>query len=268
MSITYKKAPLVELIAEIRWSSPNTIAPDSQQPRLQFSLPHPSEELFYQNYGTVLSSLGYGRVERIIPPGVPTPMNTVACRFRPYDPEQQSPLFQVGRGIFTANALPPEYQSWQTFSPVVRMGLDMVFHASKSSGLPLPQISEVLIRYVDIFSGELMGGNEINDFVADTLGFKLSLPDGITSITKPGTTVQQVIQLQQQIDIGLLSITVGPARKEGEAGLMLDASILVQREIGNDIDAAISALTEARGVIHVLFRKLTEPLHKLMEPVE
>jgi uncharacterized protein (TIGR04255 family) len=98
------------------------------------------------------------------------------------------------------------------------------------------------------------------------MGIKLSVPTSISSLIKAGTSVQQVIQLEQQIDLGLLSLTIGPAVKANETAVLLDTSILVQREIGADIDAALNALTEARQVNHDLFRALAKPLHNLMGP--
>ena len=267
MSVTYKNAPLVELIAEVRWGPvTDTQLPSVGQRTLRLSLPHPSDEDIFMHYGVVIAQKGYGRFERLIPPGAPVPMTAPACRFRPSDVEQQSPLFQVGKGVFTANALPPNYQSWQSFCPVVKTGLDSLYEAYKRAGQPAPQISEVLIRYIDVFGNELTGGRDLAEFLAEVMGVKLTLPPSITSLTKAGTSVQQVIQLEEQIDLGLLSLTVGPAIKANETAVLLDTSILVQRDIGADADAAIHALTEARGIIHDLFRGLTEPLHAIMDP--
>lgn len=265
MSVTYKNPPLVELIAEVRWGPVGDTA--AMGPKsLRISLPHPLDEDIFMHYGVVIAQKGYGRFERLIPPGTPVPMTTAACRFRPTDTTQQSPLFQVGKGVFTANALPPNYQDWDTFKPVVRLGLESLFEAYTRAGQPAPQISEVLLRYINVFSSELTGGRELTEFLAEVMGIKLSVPTSISSLTKAGTSVQQVIQLEQQIDLGLLSLTIGPAVKANETAVLLDTSILVQREIGADIDAALNALTEARQVNHELFRALAKPLHNLMGP--
>lgn len=267
MSVTYKNAPLVELIAEVRWG-PLSDTESAGQPRvLRISLPHPSDEDIFMHYAVVIAQKGYGRFERLIPPGAPVPMTVPACRFRPSNVEQQSPLFQVGKGIFTANALPPNYQSWQSFCPVVKTGLESLYEAYSRAGQPAPQISEVLIRYIDVFGAELTSGRDLTEFLADVMGVKLSLPSSITSLAKAGTSSQQVIQLEQEIDLGLLNLVIGPTIKANDTAVLLDTSILVQRAIGTDVNAAIGALTEARGVIHDLFRALTTPLHDTMGPI-
>ena len=186
MSVTYKKAPLVELIAEVRWGPVGDRTLKSPQRTLRISLPHPADDDIFMHYGVVVAQKGYGRFERLIPPGVPLPFTSPACRFRPTDVNKQSPLFQIGKGIFTANALPPAYQSWQTFSPFVRTGLESLYEAYRRAGQPVPEISEVLIRYIDAFSHELTGGRDLADFLAEVMGIELSLPSSITCWWKRG----------------------------------------------------------------------------------
>jgi len=131
MSVTYKNAPLVELVAELRWGPSAAALPanDQDQSRtVPFQFSSPKDEELYMQFAALISAEGYGRFERVAPPGIPSLPGQVACRFRPSDPEKQAPLFQLGIGLFTANALPP-YQSWSTFSPVVKLGLERVFEA-------------------------------------------------------------------------------------------------------------------------------------------
>ena len=266
MSVTYKNAPLVELIAELRWGPLSESIPPGRRSPIRISLPHPADEDIFLHYAAVIAQKGYGRVERLIPPGTPVPMSMPACRFRPTEADKSSPLFQIGKGVFTANGLPPDYQSWNTFAPVVRVGLDSLFEAYRRAHQSSPKINEALIRYIDVFNKDLTGGRDAADFLSEIIGVRLDLPMSITSLAKSASSAQNTIRLEQEVDVGLMTITFAPATKDNEDAVLLDTSILMQREIGDDMDAAISALTEARGVIHNLFLALTTSLHDAMGP--
>jgi uncharacterized protein (TIGR04255 family) len=216
--------------------------------------------------GAILSANGFGRFERLIPPQFPLPPGQVACRFRPTKPDVQAPLFQLGSGVFTANALPPHYSSWKEFCPTVRMGLESLFGAFAAASLDAPAINSVLVRYIDAFKDELTGGRHTSAFLAEVMGVRLDLPDAIARLVPLEQQVQPAIQLEIPTSIGKLSLAFGHGSHGSQEAVLMDASILIQRSIGQSIDLAISAMTEGREVIHELFRGLTASLHEAMEP--
>ena len=108
-------------------------------------------------FGMLMAQKGYGRVERLAPAGMPLPPQFIAYRFRPTSPDQQSPLFQIGKGIFSANAVPPNYQSWGSFCPIVRSGIEMLIAAHRGTGEPPPEFSQALVRYIDVFNDTSTG---------------------------------------------------------------------------------------------------------------
>ena len=266
MSVTYRNAPLVELIAELRWV-PFGMGQFNPVPgALMLQLPTSKDEEVFMHFAALAAKAGYGRLERLIPPGLPIPPQQAACRFRPTSPEKQSPLLQIGSGVFTANGMPPDYQSWHSFVPRVSEGVEVLFNAYRGAGLNPPNISEVLIRYVDVFEQRHMGGRSLQQFLRDVLGLRIELPKAIMSASSSEDAPVPTIQFQIPVRIGVMNVLMGLASRPGPPAFGLDTSIIVQREVGPDANAAISALTEAREIIHDMFRSLTTDIHGEMGP--
>lgn len=265
MSVHYTKAPLVELIAELRWGPSLPAVEPNKFASVAVTLPRAKDEEVFMNFGMLLAQKGYGRLERLAPAGMPLPPQFIACRFRPTDPNQQSPLFQIGKGIFSANAVPPNYQSWEAFSPVVRQGIETLIEAHQRAAEAPPDITQALVRYIDVFSDELTGGRTVSAFMREVLGVDVAFPKAISCIAK--AEVEPVIQFSVPVELGILSMTIGGGTQGADTLPMLDTSLLIQRSIGADADQAVKALTDGRGVIHDLFRELTAPIHEAMRPL-
>ncbi len=264
MSVQFQNAPLAELIAELRWG-PSMPIPTSNGPlQIPLTLPRSQDEAIFMQFAMIIAQRGYGRLERLIPPGIPTPPQLPACRFRPTQVDRQSPLFQIGKGIFSANALPPDYQSWQSFRPEVRAGIDALYAAHQQAGEPLPDVSQAVVRYIDIFNEELTGGRSIAAFLRDVLGIQILLPDSIANLAQ--AEIEPNVTFSVPIGVGVLTMNIGKAMRGTETAALLDTSVLIQRQIGRSADEAIEALTEARGVIHDLFLSLTQPIREAMRP--
>lgn len=265
MSIQYNDPPLVELIAELRWGPSLPSAQTNKLPPVPITLPRAQDDEVFMNFGMLMAQEGYGRLERLLPAGMPLPPHFVTCRFRPTDANQQSPLFQIGKGIFTANAMPPNYGSWKSFCPIVKNGIEMLIDAHKRAGEPPPEINQALVRYIDVFNDRLTSGRSVSDFMSEVLGVQVTLPMAITNLAK--IKIEPLIQFTVPVEHGLLSMTLGGGTQGADVLPLLDTSLLIQRPIGSDIDQAIQALSDARGVIHNLFRALTAPIHETMRPI-
>lgn len=264
MSVTYNKAPLVELIAELRWGpSTDTAQADSQT--IVVALPQSKDEEIFMQFGAEMSAVGYGRFERVIPPGFPTPHGQVAFRCRPTSPQQKAPLFQLGLGVFTANALPP-YKSWDEFQPIVRTGIDCLFKAYDMATVEKPEFRIALIRYVDAFKSDLTGDRDMRTFLRDILGIEIRLPDPISSAAADQNAIKPSLQLAIPTTVGQLNLKLADGKIGNDQAVIMDMSVIVQREIGANADAAIAALGDGRRIIHDLFRGLTASIHDAMEP--
>jgi uncharacterized protein (TIGR04255 family) len=215
---------------------------------------------------TVLAAEGYARFERLLPSGIQFPSGQVTSRFRPTAPGRDSPLYQSGQGIFTANALPP-YESWQKFSPYVQKGIECLMTAHDRAGIPKPNFRAALIRYIDAFPPSLTGGASLQDFLRDVMQIDISLPDIIRSRVTEEHTIEPVIKLAAQTSIGRMELVFSEGPVGNERAVMADMSVLMLREIGSDVAAAMQVLSDGRQLIHDLFRGLTAPLHNMMEPI-
>ena len=266
MSVTYNKAPLVELIAELWWGDGIATPQQQNQPQtIRLSIPQTKDEEICMHFGAILSAAGYGRFERTTPPGMLVPPNQVVVRCRPNDPNKQSPLFQLGGGIFTANALPP-YKSWVDFKPIIGQGIASVLEAYQKAGQSPPGFSAALVRYIDAFRDDLTGGRDVRTFLREVMNIDLSLPDAITSISAEQSTIVPTLQLDIPSSTGRVGINFLKGRYGNDKAILMETSILIERAMGADTTAALDALTEGRQIVHDLFRGLTAPIHDAMEP--
>lgn len=265
MSVTYNNAPLVELVAELRWG-PGTDTTTQQEQGLLLAMPASKDEEIYMQFGAVLSAEGYGRFERVFPPGVPIPVGNVAIRCRPNDTAHQSPLFQLGHGVFSANALPP-YKSWRDFSPVVRKGIDCLFDAFDRSEVARPNFQMALIRYIDAFKADLSDGRDVLSFLHDVMSLTIALPDAILSKVENARKIVPALQLIVPTSLGRMEIKFSEGSAGNQQAIIMDSSLQILRDMGASSDAAMDTLTEGREVIHELFRSLTAPIHDQMEPI-
>lgn len=258
----YTNPPLVELISELRWG-PQAGKAATDLLRLQHQ--SKDEEVLMQ-FAAIAASQGYARVERLVPHGFPLPPGLVACRLRPTDVNKKSPLFQLGRGIFTVNGLPPEYRSWADFTPVIQLGVDALFRAYEQAKSPPPTISTAVVRYIDAFKSDLTDGRSLLEFLDTVFGVGIRLPNAITGRTQDAAAVVPTLRVDVPLSIGMMTVTFGRGMRENEEAVILDTAVTVQRDIGSSAVDAVAALSEARQVIHELFRSLTKPLHEKMGP--
>jgi uncharacterized protein (TIGR04255 family) len=265
MSVTYKNAPLVELVAEVRWGSVLPAVAPGQPPFPQFTFPKAKDEELFMHFGALAAAMGYARFERLLPPAFPIPPNQVACRFRPTDTDRQSPILQLGPSIFSANALPP-YKSWFEFSPIVRTGIDTLLEAHQRAGLSAPRFNTAVVRYIDAFRENLTGGRSVQLFLQEIMGINLTLPKAITSKATDPAAIQPMLKLTVPTALGLFEIAAAEGHHGNDKAILLDMSVLVQREFAIGAEEIMAALTDARQLIHDTFRGLTQPLHSAMEP--
>jgi uncharacterized protein (TIGR04255 family) len=266
MTVTYGNAPLVELIAEVRWGAGGVTSQAGPPQAFQIAIPKTKDEELYMHLGALMSVAGYGRFERLIPPGFPSLPGQPACRFRPTDAVQPAPLYQVGNGVFTANALPP-YRSWVEFHPVVAAGIDSLLEAHKRAAITPPDFNAVIVRYINAFRDNLTGGRTLQAFLREVLGIELTIPQAISSKATDPQAIKPVIQLAIPTAIGQLETTFAEGMHGNDRAIMADMAVQIPRQMGSDVHAVMQALSEGRQIIHDVFRGLTVPIHFAMEPM-
>jgi uncharacterized protein (TIGR04255 family) len=269
MPLTFGTAPLIELIVELRWNSMG-FAGQVPQPG-QLSMVHPifipgSLDGFFKRFGDQVDKIGFRRSERTIPDGYPIFPHQPVYRFRkPENPESQ--LFQIGAGLFSANATPP-YKSWDSFSPIVKDGIRVLLLSRDPEDQGLP-FSVVSLRYIDSFGPYLTGDGPLGNFVSDVLGFKINLPDVVSSLLPAGEAIRVKHQLTIPTKEDMVTmINIGEGIVNGARSLVMDTTVSSTMPLEPDIDALMGKLHLAHGNIRRMFMEMTQKIHHLMQPSE
>jgi uncharacterized protein (TIGR04255 family) len=131
----FSNPPLIELIAELRWI-PGQISPPVPEAAapgtIQLPLVPQYVEQTFSNFSNQVAQRGFGMSERLVPVGFPYFPLSVVYRFRKAPSQQENFLYQIGPGVFSANAVPP-YRDWESFRPIVQEGVQALLASRHDS---------------------------------------------------------------------------------------------------------------------------------------
>ena len=275
MKERFAAPPLLEIIAELRWEIQGyALQPDSPGLTMAMMPLMPAMLLPYEDafvgFTKAMSVCGFNNSERLIPNGFPCMPHEPVMRYRHNGNDQgasetlkASTLFQIGAGIFTANAVPP-YTSWEDFEPLVRTGVESLGVIVMPGGRPA-RFSPTL-RYIDAFKLPLTDGMSLQDFMNRVMGFDLSVPETLRSVGSKQTQMP-VVQVVKFLDFGRMNLQFADGNVNGERALLLDMSVVFDEKVDNDVRALMRAFGQAREEIHEVFVALTKPIHHLMKPI-
>lgn len=261
---TFANAPLVEIIAELRWLESSATNPTGAP----FSLAMPGnvaiEDLFMR-FGGLAFAHGYTRNERLMPLGMPVPVGQVCYRYRPDEANQdelfRSSLLQIGPGVFSANATPP-YKSWKEFRTHVERGVQDLVHAR---GAAQNSFTHVSLRYIDCFTEKFLQGMSHERFLNEMLGFALAPPSYFKDKLQGNAAIETGVQFSFPLNNGaLLHLIAHPGSGPAGEGILLTTSIGFAGETAPSADAVMAKLDEAQQIIHDAFLAMTEKLKPLM----
>lgn len=261
MPVVFNKAPLVELVAELQWTPQLSLASDmGGTPSIpQYSDPSESDA-FIQRFGAAVYEHGFKQMERLMPFGAMLPQGVIAARYR-HENQQETPvLTQVGPSIFSVNALPP-YKSWSEFRPWIQCTVASLLGAN-----PSIQQYKVVVRYMDAFKGDLLEGQDMSDFIENTLGFSLQIPPALNALKVADKKIRSNISAVIPMNEMQMTVKVGEGKVSGEAAAIMDTAVAVSDEVPADVDAILDAMDRARRVIHDSFVEITRPISELLEP--
>lgn len=268
-SVSFENSPLVELIAELRWAVPG-VSPDANAPAgvpTFLNVDSKKVDEFFMRFGGAVYSDGFCNVEKLVPPNFPSLPFQVACRFSRRGNGQRPVLYQVGVGIFTANATPP-YKSWEEFAPEVEKGLLALIDARSEDERESPFFS-ISLRYIDAFGPDLTGGRDVTSFVADVLKIKIELPKVLLKDANPDQGVKPYLQFQLPLKNGMnMIVGVGEGMVGVAKSIILDMTVSSSELIEPNVESVMSVLNGAREMIHDAFMGLTAPIHDLMQPAK
>jgi uncharacterized protein (TIGR04255 family) len=267
--VTFENPPLVELIAELRWALPpgsiQATEPDGVALPLITGDVSRLEEFFMRFGGSVQQS-GFTHVERLTPPNFPLIGFQPVFRFRPSDKRTKEILYQIGAGMFSANAVPP-YKSWEDFGPIVRNGVSALVKARGEPAKDAPFVAASL-RYIDAFGSSLTNGLGVADFIYQVLGYRLELPKALRERIAEGGSYKPLIQLQLPLSNGMaMHIQVGEGISNKLPAIILDTTVATTSPVQANEDSVMRVLNEAQQTIHEVFIEMIEPIRQRMKPV-
>lgn len=258
MSITFAKAPLVEIIAEVRWP----VSTQIQIGPAGIEISSGTQEQFYAEFSDMAAHNGYPRSERLLPPGFPVETGRAVWRFRPVD---GATLWQVGSGVFTANAVPP-YKSWDEFRPHLRTGIELMLKARRGKEHGTDQLTTVSLRYVDAFGPELTQGMPMVDFLCAKFGFELKLPDPIVKDVDHNFPIELNTKFEFQLKNGMrFGMSIAPGTFQNEPSLMVTTGVFKATPTDSNLDAIMGVFESAHTIIHDTFFDMTRSLHARMQ---
>jgi uncharacterized protein (TIGR04255 family) len=268
MTISFEKAPLKEIIVDLRWGASRI--PRELPLNQPISLPPASflvdsaHEHLFMNLGEELSKMGYGRSERLTPAGFPSLPTQSVYRYQSNSEELKSVLFQAGLGQFSAHGVLP-YKSWEEFLPRVRNGLEALLKVYLETFGEQP-FSQVTLRYIDFFEEELVQGRDVATFMSEVLSISVQLPDFLTAIVTEKRTKDMVVKFSMPVAAGMLTITIADGKFNNRAGILLDTLVSQSGAIAPTVDIIVEVLNASYATLHHMFLSLTKPIHELMEP--
>ena len=263
MSVTFKNAPLAEVIAELRWGTGATPLPVGSV--INFQNSPPDNDPFLSSLGEELGRSKFSRSERLIPPGFPSFPFQPVTRFRQDASGETSLIIQAGAGIFSFNAIPP-YHSWTRVEPIARNGIEALIRARDKVGSQ-DHFSTVSLRYINTFNQALMQGNSVGSFLRDIMGITVHLPPVIESHIQSGTEPLPHVQYSFNVDeTSSFSFMAGEGIFQNEKVVLFDMTVSSRLPIEQEVDGIMRVLANARNIMHEIFVNITKPIHSLLAP--
>ena len=269
MPIAFAKAPLIELVAELRWIPQGSAVLQPGAGVQQGATPSifiggTKQEEFYMQLGVELYKLGFDRSERLLPPGVPFNLHQAVYRFRSEQEGITSVLYQVGYGIFSAHAVPP-YHSWAEFLPHVVKGIHALLETRPESDKSQP-FSQLSLRYIDFFGEKLTANRNTSSFFTEVLGISVKFPVAVSKVAASNDLRSLYTRAVLPLGFGDLTLIVGDGQFNNQPGILLDNTVSSIAETTPTQDAIMKLFESAHSVLHNIFLELTRPIHDLMEP--
>ena len=258
MPTTFKNAPLVEIVAELRWNpEPFFLGAPGQ---VGFLNPNQCE-VFFQKLLIEVSKIGFSSSERLVPQGMLILPNQIVYRFRSADGTK---LLQAGIGVFSANAVPP-YHSWTQFAPILHDGFSTAFRILQSFGHSAT-LNAVSLRYIDAFTSIHMGDVEPAVFMQEILNLRSPVPNVVEKLLDKSKPIRSQMQLNFPLEGELLlTMNIGEGMNANRRALVLDSAVSTVRAV--PIDNTFAELDRQYAILHSLFMDLTRPIATRLEPV-
>lgn len=257
--ILLENAPLIEVIAEVRWE----LVPLGLIPGAAID---PYFDLVSNNLSSNLRQIGFGVIEPQVPPEVPRELvaHNAVNRYRAQPGAW--PLYQHGPGVFTCNITPP-YDGWTGFRPILEQGIKALI-ASYPAPSEMLKVNGLILRYVDAFT-EKHGRVEPDTFMRQGLGVWVNLPDRFSeelNLRGPNSTAIDMKFSGTRVTGTSLGLKLQPAKKDDVEATLLELNASVSERQQPDPDAIMAWFDDAKGLVGDAFRALTDGIRDKMGP--
>lgn len=163
----YDSPPLIEVIAEIRWSFvPLASIPDGGV--------DPHFDKFQAAFTENAAKKDYSHIDVIVPTEIPKEFFAGKPVLRVRRGSDKWPLLQIGPGLLTVNLVPP-YQGWAEFKRELHEALELLFLSYPDSNITL-KMDRIHLRYLDAFTTNHGLGKYFGRFVHDGLRVGVNVP--------------------------------------------------------------------------------------------
>jgi uncharacterized protein (TIGR04255 family) len=280
MNTQYENPPLIELIVDLRWQcvQPTTAHGSNFDVPRNMAAPMDtatSQEEFFMRFNHEISITGgpHFQIERMVPQGFPLIPYQLVYRFRETSSDNEwKRLYQLGPGIFSAHALPPNYKSWSQFKPFVQSGVNALIKC-RPDNEKKENFSSVILRYLDAYGPDLMGEYTARAFCEQVLGFSVQLPPTIKDKAKNVADVMPSIQLTIPSNNGLtITINLGQIDTNSGRKVLMDTMVATLTEVQENQSDTTNAIMESLEKCHSftsdIFYKTTNAIQDIMRPLK
>ena len=257
-----ENAPLLEIIAELRWT-PKLDGSITSGPNMPVFFPTNPAGLdeFITKFAAGVPQ-AFSDAERLVPPNFPLMMHQPIYRLRHRAEAKTASIFQVGAGLFSANAVPP-YESWEDFREVIKEGVKSLLAARPAQEQELP--FSLTLRYIDAFDKRHAEGRSLAKFVSEILGIGVTLPTGLTQHLVAGEEAKPTLQVQIPMLKGMvMTFGIGEGFANGQQVILADTSVLTSLDIPANVDAVMETFDFAHQCVSASFKSMTQPIRHLM----
>ncbi len=266
MSESVENAPVIEVIAELRWrpSAVPASLMDVPGPKM---IPQPvaaSTHAFFGRLSDRVGGLGYSTITRLIPEPFPMLMHQPVLRFDAPDDGRPKSLYQVGPGLFSANAVPP-YDSWSSsFSKTVSNGIQALLDTRDPAERDAA-FEGVTLRYLDAFGPSLTEGRDSLAFAREILGIAVDLPPALTQHLQQGAAWKPFLQFHLPVGVGrVLAVAIGDGFANDHPAVLMDWSLICSASVKPDLGEVMSVFNNAHDLIYKSWKEMMKPISHLM----
>lgn len=263
MNETFQNAPLVEIVAELRWQIPQMAAADQAGNPIQLPIvlaDNVMTALFHRTTSAV-GKHGFDLLEQLVPLGSSMPVLLPQMMYRYRRTDEVPVLAQVGPGMFSINALPP-YKSWKEFHPHLEGGVESLLEVLTDK----PELT-VSLRYIDAFRHDLTSSHDAKAFATKVLGFRLDLPPTLQASLTEDAQARMSFQVALPVPGMLMTITVSDGRLGADPVVLMDTDVRIQNTLPSDKQAILLALDKAHDLIHGTFMDMTKSIRDKLQSV-